>query len=305
MNRKEILRRLEERLARGEISEKTYLEIKGRYDAEPGEAELPEAHPAGPGALREAVARVTQEAARVAEEAVGAVGETFRAVDFSEIGVRLSGEAIKLAGSNVISGNPVRTREFKAAGAAKVNGDLEAEVAKVAGSCAFSGNVRVGDFRSSGSCEVAGALKAETVEASGSLRVGGDVEVEEFVAIGSFKAGGRVQAEAFRSSGSVSVGGGLKAEEVLIEIGGNSTIPTIEAAEIRVQATGGFLRPRGQLNSERIEGTEVYLEATRANHVKGQEVRIGPHCQIGVVEARELVVHESSEVRERRAPGTE
>ena len=45
MKRKDILQRLEERLARGEISEKTYLDIKARYDAEPEE---PEAASPGP-----------------------------------------------------------------------------------------------------------------------------------------------------------------------------------------------------------------------------------------------------------------
>src|SRR5439155_2767317 len=39
MKRKDILRKLEERLARGEINEKTYLEIKVRYDSEPEEPE--------------------------------------------------------------------------------------------------------------------------------------------------------------------------------------------------------------------------------------------------------------------------
>jgi len=34
--------------------------------------------------------------------------------------------------------------------------------------------------------------------------------------------------------------------------------------------------------------------------VKGDEVTIGPHCRIDVAEAHELVVHESSEVKERR-----
>src|SRR3970282_2658127 len=42
MKRAEVLRRLEERLARGEISEKTYLEIKARYEAEPEEPEREE-----------------------------------------------------------------------------------------------------------------------------------------------------------------------------------------------------------------------------------------------------------------------
>src|SRR2546428_6791182 len=39
MKRKDILRKLEERLARGEINEKTYLEIEARYDSEPEEPE--------------------------------------------------------------------------------------------------------------------------------------------------------------------------------------------------------------------------------------------------------------------------
>ena len=67
-----------------------------------------------------------------------------------------------------------------------------------------------------------------------------------------------------------------------------------------MRSTGGFLRSRGDLTADRIEGTEVNLEGTTAEFVKGEEVRIGPHCKIGVVEAQELVVYESSEVRERR-----
>ncbi len=54
------------------------------------------------------------------------------------------------------------------------------------------------------------------------------------------------------------------------------------------------------MTADRIEGEEIELEATTAALVKGDEVRIGPHCHIDVVEAKELVVHSSSEVRERR-----
>src|SRR5207249_11021237 len=113
---------------------------------------------------------------------------------------------------------------------------------------------------------------------------------------------GRVEVEEFRSSGSVRSDGGLTAEEVEIDLGGTAKIPTIEAEQIRVKATGGCFRVRGDLTAERIEGEEIELEATTAALVKGDEVHIGPHCHIDGVEARELVVHWSSEVRERRAP---
>jgi len=149
---------------------------------------------------------------------------------------------------------------------------------------------------------IAGNLKAEEVETSGSLQVDGSIETEEISSSGSLTVKGRVEAEKFRCGGSVRIDGGLKAEEVEIDLGGTSKISTIEGEEIRVKATGGFFRVRGELTADRIEGEEIELEATTASLVKGNEVRIGPHCHIDVVEAKELVVHSSSEVRERRTP---
>src|SRR6266849_3639432 len=266
MKRKDILRKLEERLARGEINEKTYLEIKARYDSEPEEPE--ESEPSQPTmpdlgeAIGAVVAQATAEAGRHAEHAGHVIGEAMRAVDFSGIGTQLSEESIKILGSGVVSGNPIKTVEFKSAGSARVQGPLEAETARIAGSCVFEADVHVEEFRSAGSTRIAGSLRAEEVETSG----------------------------------------GLKAEEVAIDLGGTSKISTIEAEEIRVKATGGFFRIRGELTADRIEGEEIELEATTAAFVKGDEVRIGPHCHIDVVEAKELVVHSSSEVRERRTP---
>ncbi|HLB67844.1 MAG TPA: hypothetical protein VJN63_05205 [Thermoplasmata archaeon] len=304
MKRKDILRKLEERLARGEINEKTYLEIKARYESEPEEPEELEGAPLPPGdlgsAIGAAVAQATAEASRAAGEAARAVGEAMRAVDFSGIGTKLSDEAIKIVGSGVVSGNPVRTVEFKSAGSAKVQGSLIAEVARIAGVCNFEGDVQVEEFRSAGSVRIAGTLKAETVEASGSLQVDGSIEAEEVSSSGSLQVKGAVGAESFRSSGSVRIDGGLKAEDVEIDLGGTSRIPTIEGESIQVKATGGFFRVRGDLTADRIEGVDVELEATTATSVKGEDVTIGPHCKIDVVEARELTVHQSSEVRERR-----
>lgn len=299
MKRGEILRRLEERLARGEISERTYLEIKSRYESEPEEPQ--EAAAPSPGfALEEVIARATDEATHAAEQAARAVGEAMRAVDFTGGGARLSEETIKIVGSGVVSGNPVRTQEFKCAGSGRVRGNLEAQDAHVAGACAFDGDVRVEEFRSSGSSQIAGSLSATEVEASGSLQVEKDVHAQEISASGSLSVGGQVVTNEFRSSGGVRIGSDLKAQEVAIDLGGHCSIRTIEAQEVRVKATGGFFRARGELICERITGQEILLEGTNAALVVGEEVRIGPHCRIDAVEARDLVVHESSEVKERR-----
>src|SRR5207249_10859825 len=104
MKRKDILRKLEERLARGEINEKTYLEIKTRYESEPeepeevGEAELPNVDFAA--TIGNAVAQATADASRAAGDAARAAGEATRAMACSGIraGPKRSDEPSKIGG---------------------------------------------------------------------------------------------------------------------------------------------------------------------------------------------------------------
>jgi len=309
MKRKDILQRLEERLARGEISEKTYLDIKARYEVEPEE---PEAESPGPdltASIHQAVQRATDEALRASQESMQAVSESVRAtseamrsVDFSGVGVKLSGEEIRIVGSGVVSGNPVKTVEFKAAGSGRIQGPLECETVKVSGSCDFDGDVHCVDFRSSGSSRVAGSLHAEDVDVSGALEVAKDLNAVDVSASGSLRVDGSVHAQDFHSSGSVQIPGELKVQDVDIELGGSSRIGSIEGQDISVRVSGGFMRSRGDLTVDRIVGRDIDLVRTTAAYVQGQDVRIGPHCRIETVVAHELVVHESSEVKERRTP---
>ncbi len=303
MKRSEVLQRLEERLARGEISEKTYLDIKARYETEPEVPPMPDAPAPGlEGSIHQAVARATQEAARVTQDAVRASQEALQAAQFSGFGAKLSDESIKIVGSGVVSGNPVKTIEFKAAGSARVRGSLECETVKVAGSCDFDGDVRCVEFKSSGSSRIAGSLSTEDLDVSGALQVAKDVDAVDIESSGSIRVDGNVRGQDFRSSGNVQIQGDLKAVDVDIELGGSSMVKTIEGQDISIRTTGGFLRGRGDLAAERIVGVDVDLEGTTAAYVEGQDVRIGPHCRIDVVIAQDLVVHESSEVKERRAP---
>jgi hypothetical protein len=112
--------------------------------------------------------------------------------------------------------------------------------------------------------------------------------------------GGRTTAQEFRLSGGGTFGGPLEAQEVDIELGGDVSAPIIHGTEVNVRRPGGFFRGRCELRSDRIAAREVNLECTIANLVVGEEVVIGPHCRIAAVEARDLTVHESSEVKERR-----
>ena len=307
MKRKDILQRLEERLARGEISEKTYLDIKARYDAEPEEPEAASPGPDLTASIHEAVQRATDEALRASQESMRAVSEsvratseTMRSMDFSGVGVKLSGEEIRIVGSGVVSGNPVKTVEFKVAGSGRIQGPLECQTVRVSGSCDLDGDVRCVDFRSSGSSRVAGSLHAEDVDVSGALEVAKDLNAVDVSASGSLRVDGSLSAQDFHSAGNVQVRGELKAQDVDIELGGSSRIGTIQGQDIVVRVSGGFLRSRGDLTVDRIVGQDVDLVRTTAAYGQGQDVGLGPHCRIDTVVAQELVVHESSEVKERR-----
>lgn len=309
MKRKDILQRLEERLARGEISEKTYLDIRARYEAEPEEPESQAPGPDLAASIHDTVQRATDEALRASQESMRAVSESVRAtseamrsMDFSGVGVKLSGEEIRIVGSGVVSGNPVKTVEFKVAGSGRIQGPLECETVKVSGSCDFDGDVRCVDFRSSGSSRIAGSLHGEDVDVSGALEVGKDLSAVDISTSGSLRVDGSVEGQDFHSAGSVQIHGDLRVGDVDIELGGSSRIGTIQGQDIRVRVSSAFLRSRGDLSVDRIVGQDVELVRTTASYVEGQEVVIGPHCRVDTVVARELVVHESSEVKERRVP---
>lgn len=304
MKRSEVLKKLEERLARGEISEKTYLDIKARYEAEPEEPSVSEeSTPFGPGlesSIQQAVARAQQDASRAAQEAMRMAGEAIRSIDFAGFGAKVSDESIRIMGSGTVSGNPVKTRDFRAAGSAGVHGNLEAESVRVSGACDFDGDVRCHEFRSAGSSRIAGSLFAGDVDASGALEIAKDLEAADVSASGSFHVAGNAKAQDFHSSGSIRVDGELNADDVSIELGGSSRVKSLECADLSVRTSGGFLTARGDFTAESIKGQDIDLVRTTAAYVEGQDVRIGPHCHIDVVVAQELVVHESSEVKERR-----
>ena len=319
MKRSEILRRLEERLARGEISEKTYVEIKARYEAEPEEPEPQDADRGGEGhaghgghpedlgllierTIRESVEpmlRSLPDVERRIRESVEPAISGMRFGDFGE-GVQSRNGNVKIVGSGAVSGNPVRAHEFKSAGSGRVTGDLEADVARAAGSCVFEGSVKAREFHTAGSARVHGNLRGQEVHSSGALSVGGDLEGQEVHVRGSMSVGGRTTAEEFKLSGGGKFGGPLEAREVDIELGGDVSVPAIHGTEVNVRRPAGFFRGRCELRADRIAAHEVNLECTVANFVIGEEVVIGPHCRIGTVESRELTVHESSEVKERK-----
>ncbi|MEE9601462.1 MAG: hypothetical protein V3W22_07190 [Thermoplasmata archaeon] len=334
MKKEELLKQLEERLARGEIGEETYKEIKARYHEMPEEpvAEKETPAPADTETATEGdISAMVQETIEAALEEVGQRLETtFGSGEFerrmedigrsvrealSRLGPRVEakGKRIIISGAGVVSSDtPIE--EFKCSGSGKVTGDLRATKVRISGACRIegaceseefrsSGSAKIGsdlrarEFRSSGSVKIASDLRAAEVTTSGSLAVKGSIlDAQEVSASGKLTVGDWVRTQEFSSKGRFNIGRGLEAQEVAIHLTGTSRVPSIKAKEISVRRGRGD----GRLRVEEIDGQEIYLESTRAQLVRGESVSIGPFCTIDRVESERLEIHETSTVKEQQ-----
>jgi cytoskeletal protein CcmA (bactofilin family) len=335
MNKEELLRRLEERLARGEIGEKTYLGIKARYDAMPDVASPPEAPlppdpptpPRAPGDLETIIERTVEQAMEQVAAAMETAFASRKDADrhVREVNERLEkamskfgpqvvdgGRKIVIRGAGVMPGDTV-TEEFKCAGSCRVEGSLKAREVHVSGSCLIEGGCECQEFHASGKAEVRGDVQAAEFHVAGKSEVHGDLragdvsvsgkaeihgsilDAEDVSLAGGIRVGRDVRTGDFNSRGQFEIGGTLEAEDISIRLAGTSRVPTMKGAEISVR--------RGERNGElvvgTIEGGEVYVESTRARTIKGESVHVGPFCTVDEVQAGELVVHESSTVKKR------
>lgn len=212
------------------------------------------------------------------------------------------------------------------AGSGKINGDVEALVMKIAGSGKVAGDALVETFKISGSGGVEGSFTGKTLHVSGSGKVGGPMQVSEMKVSGSFtcqdnlvchtlnssgalKVLGDVESEWFKSSGSFHVGGLINANDMQVRVEGSCYAREIGGETIMVRGsaspTGILVRlyrwlfggKIGQLRSDLIEGTEVYVEETEAKMIRGNKIVIGPNCRIEKIEFSDsLDVHVSSVV---------
>ncbi len=339
MRREDLLRKLEARLAEGEIGEETYREIKARYDAMPEEppeppepvADAPEEAPKRPpkrfgpldisAIVGEALDSAMEEVSKTLEATLG--DELHEHMDDVDRHVR---RALRHVGPQYDKGKRrviIRSvgkvaldepiEEFRCSGAGKVASDLIAETVRIAGACKIEGrcecevfqasgavkvtkDVQAEKFRSSGSAKIGGDLRAEDITVSGATDVGGSITAETVRVGGVLRVNGRVKAETFRSRGRFRIGEGLEADTIEILLDDTAQVPVIKGKDIVVKRS----KRRGALRAKTIQGDRVSVSGTRAQLVRGRDVRIGPQSRIDVVEADRVEVHETARVGERR-----
>jgi len=290
MNRQEILQRLEERLARGEISEATYLGIKARYEAMPEALPAPEA-PSAPepptppespmpprhgrheghpnfrnGDLEDMIERSIETAMeQVAagmeaafsnkEEARRRMEDVNRRVQeaMSKIGPRIEegGRVCVIRGSGTVQGGQ-HFEEFKCAGSGTVTGDLLADEAHVSGVCVIEGRCVGGEFHASGRAEIARDVQVQEFHVSGKANVGGDLRAQDVSISGAARIGGGIlDAQDVSITGSAQIGGGVKTQDFTSR-GRFEIGGPLEAEDVDVRLAGSSKVP-----SIRARGIEI------------------------------------------------
>ncbi|MEH7413752.1 cytoplasmic protein [Neobacillus drentensis] len=182
----------------------------------------------------------------------------------------------------------VKTGSVKIMGEAEVKGDMASNDTLVMGTMLVGRNASLKKMKVFGLLEVGEKLSGDEATIKGSISVKGDVEYETFDSSGGFDIKGLLTAEKvkialrFGQSTAEEIGGG----KILVKRKKNSLLP--------------FGREEGTLTAKVIEGDDIYLENTTAEVVRGNTVKIGPGCQIGLVEyTTELKSDSSSAIKSK------
>lgn len=215
-----------------------------------------------------------------------------------------------ISGSGKINGD-LECIEFRTSGSSRVIGNVKAESIKISGSSKIEGNVEVKDIKISGSSHVMGDIKSQLIKINGSTHIDGSLYGEEVSVSGSVNIGKNCETECFKASGGFKIQGTLNAGQVIVKLGGNCTVKEIggEHIEVRVSPIDNsifrkvidiFFNSRGELNTELIEGDDIYIQNTNVKIVRGNNITIGTGCNVGLVEYKgEINVSDESIVTDQ------
>lgn len=177
-------------------------------------------------------------------------------------------------------------------GKVEINGNVDCNDFQLNGLGTIKGNVKAETFQVSGKSDVHGNLECDKVTIDGKIDIKGDVSVTRIENNGMLGISGELSSESFRSHGGFNIGGLLNSGQIDILIYAPCSAKEIGGEEIEIRAGSKFalstfigsIFPGKFFKTDTLEGDNIYLEDTIAKTVRGQNVKIGPGCQIDLVE---------------------
>lgn len=191
---------------------------------------------------------------------------------------------IKVMGEGSSSGGDYE--KISITGNGKVLGDVTAKKARVIGDCRFQGNAAFDLLHLTGKGKIEGDLISQELKVTGDLTVRQNLKGNSLQMRGFVTAGGNVDFESMDIKGGFHVEGFLNVGELVINLQlATSRAREIGGERIAIKSRSLFNSAR-TLEAELIEGDQIYLEYTTAKIVRGNNIEIGPGCNIELVEYR-------------------
>lgn len=211
---------------------------------------------------------------------------------------------LKMTGTATSTGG--KFRHVKLMGESVLEGDVDCFKLSNTGEIVVNGSLRSGELRVTGECEVKGSLAALTVRGRGELKISLGVRGENIKFAGNIEVGGDCEAGTLELDGAFGVSGLLSADWLEVKMYGPCRAREIGGTTLRVKRSRATMLlimfksiGHAVLTADQIEGDKVELEHTVATVVRGNNVSIGPGCEIGRVEYRDsLDIHKSATVKE-------
>ena len=215
-------------------------------------------------------------------------------------------------------------------GSGEIQTDLTADILKINGSGSFDGMVKAETVKISGSARIAKKadfstlrisgslmanldLKADDIKTSGELIVQGSIAAKIIKIMGQINVKNNCNADVITCTGEIKVGKELIADEIVIDLYGKSSAGEIGGGNIKIRRypenkISRFFHTiflielfrNASMKTDSIEGDEIYLEFTKANVVRGKNVKIGPGCEIEYVEYETLEKNEKAIVKKEK-----
>ncbi|MFF2449313.1 cytoplasmic protein [Neobacillus sp. NPDC058068] len=197
--------------------------------------------------------------------------------------------------------NDVDCSDFHVYGTSEAVENATVGSVKIIGEAEFKGNMEADQTLVMGTMKVGGHALLKKMKILGLLEVGERLSGDDATIKGSIAVNGDVEYETFDSSGGFEITGLLTAETIKVSLRfGESRAEEIGGGKITVKRKKNSLlsfgKETGFLTAKVIEGDDIYLENTKADTVRGKMVKIGPGCQIGLVEYTNELTHDPSAI---------
>ncbi|MEN1937880.1 polymer-forming cytoskeletal protein [Paenibacillus sp. 102] len=211
---------------------------------------------------------------------------------------------VQLNGKGTVNGN-IDCDDFECNGSGNVNGDLKSERTRISGSGKVDGKVDTENMRIDGKATITKDVKANNLKIAGKGTIGGTLKGEELKICGQATIDGNCEVDIFSSEGQFTVGGLLSADEIDIDIHGTCRAKEIGGQTIKVRHRATVFSRLfktvfgSHLEAELLEGDNIDIDHVQIKTVRGNNVTVGPNCEIGLIEYTGVLnVDKSAKVKE-------